>query len=139
MVPVLRDDANLEPAVDAGASQPFSRATDIACRAFAAARTANIKPGSYPWNMSSRDGANLVSKSEAIAKYGVSLTTLNRAKTILVYGSPEDEDDVLSGRMGLSAKAIGLAPKRVPKIKVAKRSRPGRPRKDEMIDRATER
>ena len=36
------------------ASQPFSRATDIACRAFAAARAANIKHGSNRWDMSSR-------------------------------------------------------------------------------------
>lgn len=115
------------------ASQPFSRATHIACRAFAAARAAKIKHGSNRWNMSSRDGANLISKSEAIAKYGVSLTALNRARTILVYGSPGDEEDVLSGRVSLSAKAIGLASKRIPKIKVAKRSRRGRPRKDEMI------
>ena len=114
------------------APQPFFGDTDIAHRAFAAARAANIKHGSNGRKMSSRHGADLVSKSEATAKFGVSLTALNRARTILVYGSPEDEDDVLSGRVSLSAKAIGLVPKRVPKIKVAKRSRPGRPRKDEM-------
>ena len=103
--------------------QPFFRDTDIARRAFAAARAANIRHGSNRWNMSLLNGGDLIAKSEATAKFGVSLTALNRAKTILVYGGPEDEDDVLSGRVSLSAKANGLAPKRIPKIKVAKRSR----------------
>ena len=112
---------------------PQPRNADNARRAFAAARAANICYGSNQTLKTLRDDGNALSIREAAAKHGISARTVKRAKTILIHGGPEDEADVISGRVSLLEKALVLTPKRIPKIKVAKRSRPGRPRKDEWL------
>ena len=92
---------------------------------FAAARAANIQLGGNRWSKSTHDNGDPVSISEAITKYGVSRSAIERAKTILVCGSPADEDDVISGRVSLSAKAFDLASKRVLKSRLQSAVAPG--------------